>query len=640
MRLTIKYLLVFVLFSFLTDAQDKAENVANPRFLYLSPSDETIGDYMDFMYDNAPSDAAFTALIRVVEINIRQKNWENAVDLLSEFGQDFPEKKAHIAGILKILKDKEYHVFEINIGDGVNSPQQERTPIQTADENTLYFTGLSRDGFDNVTEDIFVSEKVDDVWQPAKKLKAPFNTVFSEESPQGISTDGNTMILFGNFAGSLGGGDIFFADKTSWGWSDSKHYPEPINSPHFDGDAKLTGDGNALIFVSDRPGGIGEYRKYGDLYAGSLYGNTDIYIVEKTSDSTWGEATNLGSIINTEFSERNPFLHPDGKTLYFSSEGHPGLGRQDVFMSKRLDMNRWDKWSVPVNFGKEINTPSNDRGAIVSTMGDLAYFASAERNLNFGQSDIYSIDLPEHLRPEAVTAISGKVIDTDGFPLEADIVWEDLTTGKQIGKLRSNPLTGAFFIVFPHGKNYGFYAEREDYFPISKNLDLRKKKKRSEKITENIILYSLSDLLGDDLELSGGSDLLYDQFQLKRKRKIRMNNLFFAYNKWNLLPESRPELNRVAFLLNNYPIDLIEVGGHTDSLGDAGYNEILSKRRANSVLKYLVKAGVDKSKLIAKGYGPSDPVASNEDEEGQAQNRRVELVVLKSGKQVKVDKGN
>jgi hypothetical protein len=156
-----------------------------------------------------------------------------------------------------------------------------------------------------------------------------------------------------------------------------------------------------------------------------------IYIAFKT-DSGWIKPVNLGNIINTPGAERKPFLHPDGKTLYFSSNGHPGLGRQDLYTSKRLDPDDWTKWSKPVNLGKEINSPASEKGAIVSTEGSLAFFASADRRLNFGGSDIYTMQIPDKLRPEAVTSISGKVTTTNGYPLEAEIVWEDLETGKSL----------------------------------------------------------------------------------------------------------------------------------------------------------------------------------------------------------------
>jgi outer membrane protein OmpA-like peptidoglycan-associated protein len=403
--------------------------------------------------------------------------------------------------------------------------------------------------------------------------------------------------------------------------------PDPVNSKYFECDGKITSDGKAMIFVSDRPGGIGEFKEYGKFFNGAKNGNTDIYVSQKT-DSGWSKPINLGKIINTPFAERKPFLHPDGKSLYFSSDGHPGLGRLDLFKSTRLKEDSWTEWSEPINLGKEINSGRNDRGAIVATSGELAYFATADRGLSFGGTDIYKMDVPARFKPEPVTTLSGRVLDNKGNILEAKIVWEDLETGKKLGELRSNPDDGKFFIILPQGKNYGVYAEKEGYFPISKNIDLRKIKD-GQKIKEDIVLYSISDLIGDDLELMGSGDLTYDSFELKEKKLLQMNNLFFEYNKATLLKSSFSELDRVIYLLKNYPIDLVEVAGHSDSVGNEEYNISLSDKRAQAVRDYIIKKGIGKDKLVSKGYGKHEPIASNETEEGRKQNRRVELRILK-----------
>ena len=623
----LSFLFIFI-FSFLLVSQDEDPT----KFLFFSPTEENESKYQEFLFENAPSHEAFVALQRIIEKDISNDNFSGALEQIDMYGAFFPEKADYLEDLKKILNGKRYNLIENNIGDGINSPYQERTPIQTADERRMYFIGLNRKGFDNLTEDIFYSDFLNGSWTEAQKIEAPFSSIDKAEAPQSITTDGNTLILY---RGDVGSGDIFYAEKTSYGWSEAKAFPFPINHPDYvDIDAKITNDGKHIIWVSDRPGSVGEDRRWGTYSNGSLYGNTDIYISKKINDSTWSDPINLGESINTPYAERNPFLHPDGKTLYFSSEGLPGIGRLDMFMSKKpLRDTTWTKWKKPINMGFEINTPKNDRGAIVNTMGQLAFFASEDRDLSFGESDIYSVSLPEHLRPDAVTAISGLVTDTDGFPLEAVIVWEDLESGEEIGRMKSDPLSGEFFIVLPNGKNYGIFAEREGYFPKSQNINL-KRQKESQKLNENITLYQVSDLLGDDLEMTSSSELLYDQFKLKRKRKIKMNNLFFETNKWDLLPESFPELDRIVFLFKNYPIKKVEIQGHTDSTGSKEYNQTLSGRRARAVMNYLIKKGVANNKLVSKGYADEEPVETNETEEGRAANRRVELVVLEAGSSV------
>lgn len=614
--------------SFLLLAQDQ-----DNRFLLAPVEEKNIGYYMDFVYDNPESEVGFVALIRMIEPNINKGEWDKAASTLDEFKVDFPKWESHIEKLIEILKSDSEGLEEFNLGDGINSPSGERAPIQTADEKRMYFAAKEREGYNNITDDIFYSDLVDGRWSKAKKLEAPFNTLTNNESPMGVSTDGNLMFLFGQGGGENGGGDVFYSERTEFGWGESQAFPRPINSSDFEADANISNTGKALFFVSDRKGGIGDYHPYGKQFFGSLYGNTDIYVAIKNDDGTWGEVLNLGDVINTPYAERKPFLHPDGKTLYFASEGHPGLGRLDLFMSKRLSDTSWTEWSEPINFGKEVNTAQNERSAVVNTMGELAYFASEDRPLNFGQSDIYTMELPESVRPEPIYAISGKVVDTEGFPLEAEIIWEDLESGQQVGKIKSNPQDGSFFLILASGKNYGFYSEKEGYFPNSQNIDLRELKK-SEKVSKNIEMTRLSDLFGDDLEMSGNSDLLYDAFDLKKKKKLNLNNLFFEYNSAELLKSSHPELDRVAYFLKNYPIHLVEVSGHTDSIGNPEYNQKLSEKRANAVRDYLINKGIEPKKLEAKGYGKEEPIASNETEEGRQKNRRVELLILKSGRGV------
>lgn len=606
----------------------------NSKFLIQSMTDATSEKYFEYLGDNLNTEDGFVALQRITEKFIKEKDWTSAIGLYEEYKPDFPKFKDKIDKIIAILKKPGDDLVEVNLGPNINSKAQEYSPLPSADKSRLYFTGMGRD-FLNDTEDVFYSDFRDSTWQPAKRLPAPVNTI-NQEAPQSISTDGNQLILFGNFKGSMGKGDLFFTERikdTVKQWSEVKPYPEPINSIFFDCDAKLSADGRFLIFVSDRPGGIGETHPYNTPFHGSLQGNTDIYISKKNPDGTWGKPINLGSKINTPFAERKPFLHPDGRTLYFASEGHPGIGRLDLFKASRLNDVDWDKWSEPINLGKEINTTSDDRGAIVSTEGELAYFAASGRTSSIeGSSDIFTMKLPEFARPNKVAMISGVVTDNKGKNLVTDIVWEDLESGVQLGELKSSPIDGKYFFVLPLGRNYGFYAKRKGYFPISKNIDLRKEKNTLKLEDQNIVMVSIADLIGDDLEMTGNSDMMYDQFSMSGKKKITMNNLFFDYNKWNLLKASFPELDRIVWLLENYPIELVEIGGFTDSVGKDEYNVQLSEKRANSVMEYLVKKGVKKELLTAKGYGKLYPVATNETDEGRQKNRRVELRILKINK--------
>lgn len=605
----------------LSDKQDKTDSLS---FLEYSPSEQTQEKFFDFLSNNLNTPDGFIALQRLSEVYLGNKDYEGAISFYQEYKPDFPKFANKIDKIIAILKTPLDDIQEENLGSGINSEASDYTPIPTADDSRIYFTSIDRDRF-NQTEDIYFSDFVDGVWTPAQKL-IDLSTDDEGEAPQSITVDRNQIVLFGSFEQKLGKGDLYYSNRQFGKWGAVEMFPEPVNSKYFDCDGKITADGNAIIFTSDRPGGIGEFHQFGDYFYGARNGNTDIYVSLKT-DSGWSKPINFGPKINTPYAERKPFLHPDGKTLYFSSAGHPGLGRLDLFMSKKLKEDSWTEWSEPVNLGKQINSFMSDRGAIVTTSGDLAYFASADRGLTFGKSDIFKMNVPARFRPEPVTSLSGRVVDEKGNYVVAKIVWEDLETGKKIGTMNSNPDDGKYFVILPHGKNYGVYAEKEGYFPISLNIDL-KKSKEAKKIINDIVMYSITDLIGDDLEMGGTGDMNYDAFELKEKKKIKMNNLFFEYNKSTLLKGSFPELERVIFLLKNYPIGEIEVGGHSDNVGNDAYNLSLSEKRAKAVIDYLIKKGIDKKKLTAKGYGSQEPVATNDTEEGRQLNRRVELKII------------
>ncbi len=575
-----------------------------PIDLSTAPTSKNLGQYEEFVKTNAPSEDAFVAIQRIAEKFIQDGEWDKAADVFGNFRSYFKGMEKRFEKMSALLNAAKQDLIVTNLGEGINSPKYgEYKPNPSADGSYMFFTRAENP--DNLGgEDIWVSEFSNGKWGKAENLGKIINTK-GNESINAISADGNRILIFGNYSQSLGNGDIFYSDKTPEGWSKVKHIDEPVNSPDFESDAMITSDGNALIFTSDRKGGVGPYAEKGadELFHGDYWGNLDIYVSLREGDE-WGKPINLGPTINTPFAERTAFLHPDGKTLYFSSDGHYGLGHLDVFKSVRLNENSWTEWSEPVNLGKEINTVSDDWGYKVATSGDLAYFSAVRE----GAYDLFSITLPAELRPDLVATIRGKVTDDKGNTLEADIVWEDLGTGKNVGQLKSDPQKGTYFIALPLGKNYGYYAEKKGYYPVSKNVDLSDKSKPLN-ITENIVLVSIEEMKARELS-------------------VRINNIFFDFNKFELKQESFTELNRLGKILKESDLK-VEIGGHTDSRGSDKANLELSKKRAQSVVDYLVSVGVKKENLIAKGYGETKPVSVTDTEEGYAQNRRVEFKFVK-----------
>jgi len=573
--------------------------------LYRYPNPDTRADFEAFIESDAPSEEAFVAVQRLMYNALKEKQWSDAAAIMEQYKPKFPAMQARFEKIISLLNAPEEHLKIQNLGIGVNTDKDEFAPTPTVDGKLLYFARENGDEDGQTGEDVMVSTFQQGMWQTASFAGSTIDTK-GNESVCAVSADGNRIILFGNYDGSFGSGDLFYADKEDDGsWGEVKHFPEPINSKNFESDGGLTSDGKALIFTSDRSGAVGDYHEKGDLYHGDKWGNTDIYVSIKQADGSWGEPINLGPTVNTPYAERKPFLHPDGKTLYFCSDGHAGLGSLDIFKSVRLRDDSWTEWSEPVNLGKEINNGADNFGYRVATDGSVAFLALDNRTDGNGQGDLYKMSLSAAARPAAVATINGVVTDESGAPLNVSLKWEDLETGKNVGELSSDPKGGNYFITLPLNKNYGYYAEKAGYYPASNSVDLRGKTEALTH-TENIVLVSIKSMR-------------------EKAVAVRLNNIFFDFDKATLKTESYPELNRLADILKKNPDVKAEIGGHTDNKGTHQYNMDLSKKRTQAVVDYLVAQGCNAQTLSAKGYAETVPVATNDTEEGRAQNRRVEF---------------
>jgi len=574
--------------------------LSEEQMLGQTPSLDIEELYEEYIREKAPSENAFVALQRRADNYINTLKWDSAIYIFNKFKPLFPEMKDRFDKIINILSAKTEGIMIRNMGTIINTDKDEWDPNPTPDGKYLYFSARDRQESYGLT-DIYVSKLGNGVWQTPRNIGPPINGR-NDETIDNVTADGNTLLLSGTFEGTFGNFDIYTATKTERGWGNLEHLPYPINSVYTDEGGNLTSDGKALLFSSDRPGGIGQYVPFGTLFHGTSNGNMDIYVCLKT-DSGWVGPINLGPTINTPYSERSPYLHPDGRTLYFSSEGHPGLGKLDVFKSYRLKEDSWTEWSEPVNLGKEVNSILDDWGYKITVGGDSAFFAGHWRTIGYGGWDLFSVNLPKYAKPDKVLTIKGKVTDTKGNPLSAKILWEDLNTGKNVGILHSDPSDGSFIIILPMGKNYGYYAEKTGYYPISKNIDLTKERKETELI-ENITLLPLEDIL-------------------KKETKLSLNNIFFDFDKFTLKKESYPELDRLTRLIKDNPKYKIKIEGHTDNIGSESYNIELSRKRAESVRNYIVSKGVPQKRFSLIGFGSSMPIASNDTEEGRAMNRRV-----------------
>ena len=485
------------------------------------------------------------------------------------------------------------------LNTNVNSKYLESKPVISPDGLKLYFARKncpSNIGGKRDEQDIYVSEFIRNEWSPAYNIDRPLN----DNLPNGIcsvSPDGNTIMVINAYHedGSVEDG-VSISRKTAFGWSKPKKQEirDYYNLSYYQ-DYFQSNSGKVLLSAVQRDDSKGEL---------------DLYISFRTGEDSWSVPINLGSVINTEKAEFAPFLASDNKTLYFASNGHFGFGESDIFFSRRLD-DSWTKWTYPQNVGESINSMNWDGYYTISAKGDYAYFISTggilnKLDFNPTDEDIYQISLSKEVKPTPVVLIKGKVINSKTKePIEADIYYESLSHKNEEGLAISDPLSGNYKIVLPTGKKYGFRAEANGYITISQNEDFTEVNEYKE-ITRNLMLTPLK--VGEIAPL---------------------NNIFFVQSKAEMLPESRPELNRLLLFLNDNPALQIELRGHTDNQGSSSANFKLSESRAAVIADFLLENGINKKRLKTKGYGASRPIASNANAESRKKNRRVEIKILK-----------
>lgn len=470
----------------------------------------------------------------------------------------------------------------LNIGKEINSANQEYFPSLTADDQTIIFTRQI-----NGNEDFYVSSKKNSIWQEAVPLSNNINTTQYNEGAQSISPDGNYLFFTGcNRPEGLGRCDIYVSHKEGNDWSEPYNLGAPVNSEYWDSQPAVSPDGNTLYFVSNRPGGFGGY----DVWKSTV------------KDGKWSEPENLGPEINTEYDENTPFLHADGRSLYFSSNGWPSFGDKDIYLSRLSDANKWQK---PINLGYPINTFNEENGLIISADGTTGMFSSNNKN-GFGGKDIYYFDIPESIKPLPVTYVKGSIKDKGTKEaLEGYVQVINLKNNKAVFNDYSNTATGNFLAVMPLGSNYLFNVTANGYLFFSENFEL--KTGSFEKPFEIEILLE----------------------KIKPGANMVLKNIFFDTNKYDLLPPSITELGILINFLNENPGVNIEIQGHTDNIGDIAFNQKLSENRAEAVFNHLKEHKIDTKRLVYNGYGESKPIATNNTAEGRKQNRRTSFVITK-----------
>lgn len=487
----------------------------------------------------------------------------------------------------------------INVGQGINSENDEYFPAITADGKQFIFTrGLpikERPGFFN--EDFYVSNN-QTTWQTAYPI-ANINSFGNEGAPS-LSADGNIMFFascsdeFGDYGAQdrkgYGSCDIFYAQKINGKWSRPRNAGPTINTANWETQPSFSSDGKTLYFIR------------GIMSRGNLK-EQDIYMSVIGDDGKFSIPVKLNDNVNTPMREESVFIHPDNQTLYFSSEGHVGFGSLDIFMSKRQPDGNW---GPAVNLGYPINTVKDENSLLVGPDGAIAYFAS-NREGGFGGLDIYQFEMPKDIRPEKITYTKGKIFNAKTKEaLEANFELVDLDNSQTVTQSFSDA-NGQFFVTLTANKNYMVNVNKPGFLFYSDNFSLKGKEAD----------FSKPYLLEIPLQpIDTGST-------------VELKNIFFDVNKWDLKPESKAELEKLISFLTKNPTLKIELGGHTDNSGDKKFNMTLSTNRAKSVFDYLVTNGkIPMNRLSFRGYAETRPKVPNDSPENKAKNRRTEFKVI------------
>ena len=512
--------------------------------------------------------------------------------------------------------NKQVRCFIDNIGGNVNSQYDEYNPVVTADGRMIYFTSrrsykkaqYADDG--NYYENIFFSKQSgDDNWVPAEMVEG-INNMKDHDAVQGVTVDGRKMLIYR----ADGNGDLYETTKKGAKWEKPKAL-KALNTEAHETSATYSYDGKTIYFCSDRKDGYGEH---------------DIYRSVMDSKGKWGKPENLGPVVNTPYDEKSVFAHPDGKTLYFCSDGHPGYGGFDIFVTTYVN----GAWTEPVNLGYPVNTSGDDAYFVITAdkrtgsysskqpggqggydiykiafLGPEKEFAyRSENDLIDGVESFVDVDIKSEqipLEEARLTLLRGIVIDADTKePIAgAHIDLYDIVENLQLLSFESDE-EGRFLLSLPSGRNYGENVNAPEYLFHSENFN----------IPDTATYQVIEQVIKLDKIAVGKS--------------IVLNNIFFDFDKSTLKPESIMELDKVYDLMMANPEMKVELSGHTDNVGSAEYNKRLSMQRAQVVMNYLLKKGIKKSRMKAMGYGFDRPIDTNETDEGRAHNRRTEFTII------------
>lgn len=625
------FTVLYILFSIAAIAQNTKQNPMKAREYYdkalKNITERKSVDAIENLQKAIDNDSTFSEpYFKLGQINEAARNQENAINFYTKAIELKPEQVNYTQGYtylgIRLMKAgdykkaKEYLSFSIKnvpenspvkkqltrqleqcefgekatniplsfksaeMGSTINFKNKQYFPVLTADNETLIFTARSEDGDEN----LYTSKLINDTWSAPESISSNINTT-DNEGTCSISADGRTLVFTScDSKNSLGSCDLYISKKIEEEWSVPENLGSSVNSSFWEAQPSLSNDGRVLYFSSDRQGG---------------YGRKDLWVSELQENGNWTRAINLGNVINTVNDEISPFIHANGRTLFFASDGHLGLGGLDLFMTET----KAGSYAKPENLGFPINNYQDQVALFITSDGKKGFYSSDVNN----SIKLFEFDIPKKLSDKFKRAnyLKGIVQDAEtkkNIATEIELI--DLKTNQTITRIKSDATSGAYTAVLPNGSQYGLFVSKPNYFFKSLTFDFSEKTDAGGKMV-NILLEPI-----------------------KKDVKEVLNNIFFDSGKSELRPESFIELDRLYLLLKQNPTLKVEISGHTDDVGKEADNQILSEKRALSVAEYLIKKGINPQNIQTIGYGKTRPLFPNDSEENRQINRRIEMSIL------------
>lgn len=568
---------------------------------------------------------------KTAALAFKTKSYDEAIKYAEQFlktnrNPELKKKTEEIIGSAKFaLKSIEegVEINLVNLGPGINTKEPEYFPSLTVDEKTIIFTRQVHvpNTPDHVPgqEDLYISHLgADGKWEKATPLPRKINHPMANQGAPSIGADGSTVVFIGcqNVDGTYpegykgyGSCDIYITKKMGTKWMSPRNLGAKINSFNWETQPSLSADGKTMYFIR------GDRRvKQQAMMRPDLKLNVgDIFVSYLSENGEWSTPIKLPDNINTPHKEESVFIHPDGRTLYFGSDGHPGLGGTDIFMTQLQDDG---SWSDPINLGHPINSPADEATLIVAASGRYAMLGS-DRPGGFGDMDIYQFNMPEKFRPNPVIYMEGIAYNAKNQEerLGAKFQLFDLETGREVVRSQADPVNGEFLVTLPINKDYSLIANHDGFMMFTKNFTLTLPENSEQAYHINVPMEPF---------VAGSA--------------VRLDNIFFDFGKYSLRQESYVELDKFVKFLKDNPSLKVELGGHTDTRGDEKDNQILSENRAKAVHDYLLSKGIPQANLSYKGYGESEPIiaddkintlkSEDEKEAAHQQNRRTEYKII------------